>query len=227
MQLSGAAVVIALSLALSAPAYAQQAKSADDPTRIATKLGAAYSGDLYLSGSLAIGPKFKFNGRMSPSGLWSVGASYLLPVAILTVAAGKSSFDSGVEQTKYSVGGFVPLSQLGLKTGRFQLFVPFGYAYTNGKQVEMDQSLDEDAPMAVSSNSAYVGLMSLYPLSEKFTWMAGGNVSKGTRDYSGASVATGLSYHITGKDTVGVRASYVNNSFGQKTKLGVSYRHEF
>lgn len=96
-------LILLLCLAASSvPAHAEEEKSSDDPTKIATKVGITRASDEFsLSGSVAVGPKLKFNARVSESGLWSVGASYLLPVAILTFSAGKSHFDSGVEQTRY------------------------------------------------------------------------------------------------------------------------------
>lgn len=218
---------IALPLALATPVHAQSEKAAEDPTKIATKVGASFSDELSVSGSVAVGPKFKFNGRVSESGLWSVGASYLFPVAILTFSASKNKFDSGVEQTRYSLGGFVPLSNLGVKTGRLQLFVPFGYTYTDGRQVVTDIDQNENLPIGLSSNSAYVGVFMLRPLNDKLTLMVGGNFTKGTHDFSGISVGGGLSYHLTSNDTVGVSGSYIDNSFGQKEKVSISFRHEF
>lgn len=202
-------------------------KAAEDPTKIATKIGVAYSDELSVSGSLAIGPKLKLNGRVAKSGNWSLGASYLLPVAILTFAAGKSELSSGVKQTRYSLGGFVPLNQLGLKTGRWQLFVPFGYTYTKGELPVTDIDQQDGIPIQTSSNSAYVGLFTIRPLNERLTLIAGANLTKGTNDFSGIAAAGGLSYHLTGKDTVAVRASYVDNSFGSNSRIGISYQHEF
>jgi hypothetical protein len=205
----------------------QEQKAAEDPTKIATKVGASYAGELSVSGSMAVGPKFKFNGRIAKSGQWSLGASYLLPIAIVTFAAGRSELDSGIQQTRYSLGGFVPLARAGLKTGKWQIFVPFGYTYTNGRQAVTDLDQQEGIPIEVSSNSAYLGVFTIRPLTERLTLIAGANFSKGTNDFSGLAAAGGLSYHLTGKDTVSARASYVTNTFGQNTRLGVSYQHEF
>lgn len=202
-------------------------KAAEDPTKIATKVGIAYAGELSASGSVAIGPKLKLNGRIAESGNWSLGASYLFPVAILTFAAGRSEFESGVEQTRFSLGGFVPLNPLGVKTGKWQLFVPFGYTYTNGKLPVTDIDQQEGIPIQTSSNSAYVGLFTLRPLNARLTLLAGANLTKGTNDFSGVAAVGGVSYHLTERDTVAFRASYVDNSFGQKSRLGISYQHEF
>lgn len=206
---------------------AEPEKSDDDPTKIATKVGVSYSDEFSLSGSIAVGPKLKFNGRISESSQWSIGASYLFPVAILTFSAGRKEFDSGVTQTRYSLGGFVPLNELGLKTGKFMLFVPFGYSYTKGQQAVTDIDQTDSFPIVVSSNSAYVGVFVLRPLNEKFTLMGGANVTKGTNDFSGISVGGGVSYHLTEVDTLGISGSYIDNSFGQDEKIRFSFRHEF
>jgi hypothetical protein len=241
--------MLALALARVAPAHAQdqarapepdvparaedkgraleREKAAEDPTKISTRVGVSYSGELSVSGSMAVGPKFKFNGRIAKSGQWSLGASYLLPVAILTFAAGKSELDSGVQQTRYSLGGFVPLARIGVSTGKWQLFVPFGYTYTNGKQAVTDLDQQDGIPIEISSNSAYVGIFTIRPLNERLTLMTGANFSKGTNDFSGVAAAGGLSYHLTGNDTVAVRTSYVANSFGHNTRIGISFQHEF
>jgi len=208
-------------------ASGEEEKAAEDPTKISTRVGAAYAGELSASGSLAIGPRFKINGRVARSGQWSLGASYLLPVAILTFAAGRSELDTGVKQTRYSLGGFVPLNSLGLQTGKWQVFVPFGYSYTNSRQPVTDLDVQDGIPMQISSNSGYVGLFTIRPLTQRMTLMAGGNFTKGTHGFSGYAVAGGVSYHLGPNDTVAVRASHIDNTFGQKQRIGVSYQHEF
>ncbi len=211
------------------PANAQvlEEKAAEDPTKIATKVGVAYSDELSASGSIAIGPKFKFNARVAKSGQWSLGASYLLPVAIVTLTAGKSELDTGVLQKRYSIGGFVPLNQLGLKTGKWMLFVPFGYTYTNSRQPVTDLDQQDGIPIQVSSSSGYLGLFTLRPLGARLTLMAGANYTRGTHGYSGVAAGGGLSYHLTKRDTVALRGSFVHNTFGGKQRVGVSYQHEF
>ncbi len=220
-------IVVPVAARAAEPPAAPAEKSAEDPTKIATKAGAAYSGELSASGSVAFGVKFKVNGRVAESGQWSMGASYLLPVAILTFAAGKGELDTGVEQTRYSLGGFVPLRQLGLDTGRWQLFAPFGYTYTDSRQAVTDLDQQDGIPIQVSSSSGYVGLFALRPLSERLTLMGGANFTRGTKGFSGVAAAAGLSFHLSGRDTVALRASMVDNSFGQKKRIGISYQHEF
>ncbi|MCJ2178116.1 hypothetical protein [Novosphingobium album (ex Hu et al. 2023)] len=223
----GGIAVAAVGVVIAGPALAGEEKAAEDPTKIATKAGVSYSDELSVSGSVAVGAKFKFNGRIAKSGQWSLGASYLFPVAILTFAAGRSELDSGVKQTRYSLGGFVPLNQLGLKTGKWLIFVPFGYSHTNSRQPVTDIDQQDGIPIQISSNSGYVGLFTLRPLNRRLTFMAGANFTRGTHDFSGIAAAGGLSYHLTPNDTVAVRGSYIDNTFGQKKRIGISYQHEF
>lgn len=209
------------------PAPVEAEKAAEDPTKIATRAGIAFSDELSVSGSVAIGPKVKFNGRVAKSGQWSLGASYLFPVAILTFAAGKGELDSGVKQTRYSLGGFAPLAKWGLKTGKWMVFLPFGYTYTKGEQAVTDIDMQDGIPVQVSSNSGYIGLVTIRPLNQRLTLTAGGNYTKGTKGFSGIAAGAGLSYHLTADDTVALRASYVDNTFGSKQRIGISYQHEF
>ena len=57
--------------------------------------------------------------------------------------------------------------------------------------------------------------------------MAGANYTRGTNNFSGVAAAAGLSLHLTERDTVALRASYVDNSFGSKKRVGISLQHEF
>lgn len=225
--LGAAASIAALTTMTVVPAHAQASKAAEDPTKISTRVGLSYSDEASVSGSFAFGEKFKINGRISESGLWSAGASYLFPVAILTFSAARSSFDSGVEQTRYSLGGFVPLNDLGVETGQWRLFVPFGYTYTSGHGPVLEEDASDVMPIEMSSNSGYFGVFAMRPISDRLTFLAGANVSAGTNDFSGFGVSGGLSYHLTARDTLGLQAGYVDNSFGQNQKVTISYRHEF
>ena len=71
----GVAAAATVGIVAAAPATAQERsgppaeeKAAEDPTKIATKAGIAYAGELSVSGSLAFGPKFKVNGRVANQG---------------------------------------------------------------------------------------------------------------------------------------------------------------
>ena len=213
-------------LVLPLPTAAQE-KLAEDPTKVVTRIGAQYSDELTISGSLAFGPAAKINARVSESGQWSLGGSYLFSFGIVNIAAGKNEFDNGSVQTRYSIGGFVPLSTLGLKTGMWQVFTAFGYGYTEGDVASFDLDISEYVLVPISSNSGYIGLFAFKPLNEKLTFMTVGLGTKGSDDYSGYSVGAGLSYHLSERDTVSGFATYVDNTFGEEEKLTIGYRREF
>jgi hypothetical protein len=223
----GRAAVLSLSLAACVPAWAQAEKAAEDPTKIATKVGLIYSDEFAVAGSLAFGPVTKVNARISESGQWALGGSYLFPFAIVTFSAGRNELDSGVTQTHYSLGGFMPITAMGLKTGRWQLFVPFGYTRNNGQITVADAELGQSMTLEASNNSGYVGLFALRPLSERLTLMGGGLFSRGSDDFSGTALGVGLSMHLSPDDTIGLSAYAIDNSFGSEAKAGISYRHEF
>jgi len=223
----GLATALSLATVAQAQAPSQSEKAAEDPTKIATKLGVAYSDEFAISGSLAFGPVTKVNARITESGQWSLGGSYLFPFAIVTFSAGRNELDSGVTQTHYSLGGFMPITAMGVKTGRWQLFVPFGYTYNNGELTIADVELGQSMTLEASNNSVYVGLFALRPLSARLTLMGGGIFTRGSDDFSGTALGGGLPYHLSKDDTIGLSAHYIDNSYGSETKAGISYRHEF
>ena len=86
-----------LALFLAAPAAAQE-KLGDDPTKVTTKIGVKYNDEVSVSGSLAFGPVTKINARVSPSGDFSVGGSYLFRIGIINFAAVQPKNDNGLSQ---------------------------------------------------------------------------------------------------------------------------------
>lgn len=227
--LSAPAACLALLLA-SGPALAEEApaeKAAEDPTKIATKLGISYSDEFAVSGSLAFGPVTKANVRVTKSGQWQLGGSYLFPIGILNFSAGKNELNNGAEQTRYSLGSFVPFSALKIPTGKWQVFATFGYSHTTGSIPVDDFLLDETMTITLSNDSIYMGLFSIRPLSRRLTLLGGAIATRGTDDFSGLSAGAGLSWHLTETDTLAGFASYIDNSYGSDQKLHVSYRHEF
>ncbi|MXU64624.1 hypothetical protein GSH16_04135 [Rhodobacteraceae bacterium KN286] len=205
----------------------EQEKSSDDPTKIATKAGISYTDEAAISGSLAFGPATKVNARISESGQWSLGASYLFPFGIVTFSASSLEFDNEASQTRYSLGGFIPVTAMGVRTGNWQVFVPFGYTYTEGEVVVSALGIEDPFFVDVNSRSGYTGLFAIYPFNEQFTLLSGAVGTVGTDDFTGISLGTGLSYHFTEQDTLSVFASVIDNSFGSRDRLGISYRREF
>ncbi len=221
-------------LAIAGPALAQERSArtertqlADDPTKIITKLGVRYTEDVSISGSVAFGPVTKINASYSETGEWSLGGSYLFNFGIVNVAASHRELDNGTSQTQYSLGTFVPLSALGASTGKWQMFPMAGVNYIEGSSVDLDTVLSNDLPVATSSKGGYIGVMGLRPLNEKWVFRGVLVGSAGSDNYSGYTIGGGFSYMITKRDRVSAFASYIDNSFGTRDAIGISYSREF
>ena len=208
-------------------ARTEREQLADDPTKIITKLGVRYTEDLSISGSVAFGPVSKINASYSETGEWSLGGSYLFNFGIVNVAASRKDLDNGTSQTQYSLGTFVPLSALGAQTGQWQLFPMAGVNYVEGTAIDVDTTLSNDIPVATSSKGGYLGVMGLRPLSDKWVFRGVLVGSAGSDNYSGYTIGGGFSYMITKRDRVSAFASYIDNSFGTRDVVGISYSREF
>ena len=222
-------VVVALAFYASA-ASAQETsveKLSDDPTKVVTKIGARYSDFGTVFGSIAFGPVTKVNLSISEGGQWRIGGSYLFDFGIVNVSASEQDLDSGVTQTQYAIGTFVPLVALGIQPGGWLLFPAAGANYTEGDASGIDFDFGDAFPTEISSKGGYVGLLGLKPLSERWVVKAGGVLSAGSDDYSGSSIGAGVTFNASANDSISVFGSYIDNSFGQRELFGVSYTREF
>ena len=104
---------------------------ADDPTKIVTKIGGRYSEYGTIFGSIAFGPVTKINVSVSESDQWRVGGSYLFDFGIVNVSASEQELESGVTQTQYAIGTFVPLAVFGIQSGEWLLFSAAGFCQSN------------------------------------------------------------------------------------------------
>ena len=215
-----------LALFLAAPAAAQE-KLGDDPTKVTTKIGVKYNDEVSVSGSLAFGPVTKINARVSPSGDFSVGGSYLFRIGIINFAAGRSTYDDGVTQTNYALGTFVPLNALGLKSGKWLVFGTAGYNDSESNVTYFDEEVGDFLTVPLSNNSGYLGLFALRPISQTLTLQAGGIVIRGTDDYHGLAIGGGLTSDLSEKNSVTLSASHIDNSYTSDDRVGISLRHEF
>lgn len=202
-------------------------KLSDDPTKVVTKLGVRYTDYGSVSGSIAFGPVTKLNASYSENEDWSLGGSYLFKFGIVNFAASRKSLSGGTKQTQYSVGSFVPLSAFGIQPGGWQLFPMFGVNYTEGQTADVDLELDDLAFAATSSKGGYLGVLALKPISDDWTFKTVFVGSSGSNNYSGFSFGAGMTYSFTQKDSVSVFASYIDNTYGQREQIGISYKHEF
>lgn len=202
-------------------------KLSDDPTKVITKVGIRYADDTTVYGSIAFGPVTKINARATDNGDWSIGGSYLFKFGIVNVSGSKKVFENDVNQNQYSIGTFIPLSALGIKPAGWQLFTALGYNYTEGEYPYFDPESFEFSTITSTSQGGYLGLMALKSINPKWTFKAGVVAAKGSNDYSGLGGGAGLTYNFTPKDSFGINASYIDNSFGSRELYGVSYTHEF
>lgn len=220
--------ILCLALApFAAMAQEQSEKLADDPTKVVTQIGVrATNITTSVMGSIAFGPVNKLNLTYSENGEWSFGASHLFRLGIVNISGSNRELDSGIEQTLYSIGTFIPLSQL-TDTGKWQLFPTLGYNYAESEVPVYSPLVNEVITVPVTSHSAYLGLFGLRPLGPKWTALAGAVGVTGTDEYSAFSLGAGLTYNLTNKDSVTGFAGYSDNTFGSREVFGVGYKHQF
>lgn len=222
-------------------------KLSDDPTRVETKIGINYTdnydttdGGASISGSLAFDPVRKINVRVNSDGSeWRIGGSWLFDIGIVNFNFGENEFEDGSTQTNYSLGTFLPLSYFDIEPFGTQLFATAGYTYNDGEQKCNVKSIsspcfgqqpdinDDFILISNESNSAYVGLFALKPLSEKITLqgMLGGGT--GSNDYRGHWVGIGASYKLSERQSLSLFTFAMDNTYGAEEKLGISYKHTF
>ncbi|TCL09360.1 hypothetical protein BXY66_1405 [Shimia isoporae] len=225
--LAGLVFVLVAGCFVSGAAAEEREKLADDPTKIITVFGLSYSDKVTVSGSLAVGPVSKLNVRISDTGEWSFGGSYLFSFGIVNVAASRRNLNSGITQTQYSLGSFAPIYRAKENQMGWQVFAAFGFNYTEGSATNTELDLGELEGLTVSSRGGYLGAMALKPVSEAVTFKGMTMVSRGSGDYEGYGIGGGFTFNLSQRDTVNVMAFYSDNSFGQNDTFSVGYRREF
>lgn len=205
----------------------QSEKLSDDPTKIVTKLGFRYSDFATVFGSVAFGPVTKINVSVAEGEQWSLGGSYLFEFGIVNVAASRKTLSSGIAQSQYSVGTFVPLTALGIEPDGWLLFPAAGANYTEGSLASFEFDFGDALPIDTASKGGYLGMLALRPMTNDWVLKTGFVASAGSNDYSGFSLGAGLTYNATSQDSFSVFGSYIDNSFGQRELAGISYSREF
>ncbi|SNY63031.1 hypothetical protein [Enterobacter sp. CC120223-11] len=200
-----------------------QQKSDDDPTKVTTKVGVAWSdnydmndSNVDFSGSLAFDEARKMNVKVnSDASEWRVGGSWLFPVGILNFNFGKNEYPNGASQTNYSVGTFIPLSYFGFEPAGFQIFPMAGYTYNTGDQIVCDKNQHRACTesgfsgdpseengftaMDTSGSSGYLGAFVLKPLTPSLRLLSFAGVTYGSKNddgenYKGYFGGLGLGY---------------------------------
>ncbi|SFK63316.1 hypothetical protein [Shimia haliotis] len=202
-------------------------KLADDPTKVITKVGLSYSDKWTLSGSVAVGPVSKINVRLSDTGEWTAGGSYLFNFGIVNVSASQRELNSGVTQTQYSIGSYAPIYRATDNPKGWQVFAMFGANYTEGNGGAAVLDMPSGLSTEVESRGGYVGAMALKPISPLVVFKSFGVLSRGSNDYSGYGIGGGFTFNLSKRDTINVMAFYSDNSFGQNDSVSIGYRREF
>ena len=215
----------------------QNQKLAEDPTKVVTQVGFGYTDELKISGSLSLDPVKKINASVNhDASEWRVGGSWLFDLGILNFSFSKKEFDTGNDQTSYSVGTFIPLSAFGIEPYGWQIFPMAGLSYNEGNTVcevssgqcgTVDPFGQDFVTLATTSTGAYLGAFSIKPLSDKWTLLAFAVGSVGTDSYSGHFLGAGVGYRFTQQQSVSTYAYTQDNTYGTDSQLGLAYRYQF
>ena len=198
------------------PVKSSEIKNQEDPTKVVTKVGLGYNGDLVLSGSFSLSKTNKINGSINSDGSeWRLGGSWLLPKGIINFNVDVDDF-----RTSLSVGTFVPLSAFGVDTGKWMLFPLAGLSVTQGERDENNIKPDK-------TYGAYGGMFFLRPINEQLTFIGWGVGSLGTNDYSSLGAGAGLSYKLDKSQSVNVVSFISDDIYRTDTTVGINYRYEF
>lgn len=203
----------------------------EDPTKIITKVSIGFNEDFTLSGSIGLDAVRKINVRINDDAShWKVGGSWLFDKGIVNANAMHTELDHGAEKDSYSIGTFIPLSKFGFQPFDVQIFSMFGFNKTDGDYAipNTDLELQKDYILTPnSSNGGYIAYFALKPLSEQWTVMSFGGLSKGSDDYSGSWFGTGLSYKIDQHQSFNTYGFVSDDDYGSNQKVGFSYTYEF
>ncbi len=221
--------LVTLSLLASFSLSAKE-KHHEDPTKIVTKAGIAYSDGLKFSGSIGLDEARMINARVNADGdEWRLGGSWLLPMGIVNFNFSRTDYDYDSYKNNYSIGTFVPLSYFGIEPMGWQIFPMAGYSYNDGEvAVFDDSSVSEDFYlMPTSTHGGYIGAFALKPLTQKWSIMSFAGGSMGSDDYSGYWGGAGASYKISDAQSFNFYGVIAEDDFGENNSIGASYTYEF
>lgn len=205
-------------------------KHHEDPTKVITKFGVGYSDDLTFSGSIALDQLRKINGKINTDASeWRLGGSWLFDFGILNFSIGRSEYNDGGQKETYSVGTFLPLNVLGVDTGDWMVFPMAGINHNKIDLIieEDPESLDELVMMQNTNNGGYLGAMALRPLTKYISVMVFAGGGLGSDDYSNIWTGAGASYKLNDNQALRFFGFYANDTFGNTSKLSISYSYEF
>ena len=222
--------LVLLSCFASAEEKTEEEKHPDDPTKVITRVGLGYTDDLVISGSLAIDEVRKINVRTNlDASEWRLGGSWLFDFGILNFALNRSEYDAGGYKNNYSVGTFLPLSFLGVDTGKWMVFPMAGFSHNTGETiVNDDNSIEDNIVMQLNtSNGGYVGAFALRPITENWSFLTFAGGGMGSDDYTSMWGGGGFSYKFNGHHSLNMFGFISDDDFGRVSKLGLAYTYEF
>lgn len=224
-------IITTLSLAvLNTFSYASE-KNPEDPTKVITTLGVGYTDEFVFSGSLSLDATRKINGRINEDGSeWRLGGSWLFNFGIVNFNFSRTDYDDGAYKNSYSVGTFIPMSALGVSTGKWQVFPMAGFNHNEGENYVEGEDLtftNDYVLLPNSSDGGYIGAFVLRPLNEQWTFLSILGVSKGSNSYSGTWGGIGISYRITDNQSMNSFAFVSDDDYGRVEKISISYTYEF
>jgi len=206
-------------------------KNPEDPTKIVTRLGAGYNGDVTVNGSFGLDKARMISGYSNSDATeWRLGGSWLFEKGIVNFSFKKTQYDSGGDSISYNIGSYIPLKVFGFEPCGWQIFPSFGFNYTEGDLVASLDPLSPENPLLIpfDSKGIYLGVFTLKPINDQWTLMIGLGGSYGKDDTTNIYGGTGLSYRFTKKQSLNLFYSLSNSSqFGSNDTLGINYRFEF
>ena len=193
-------------------------KNLEDPTKIITKFGVGYNGDLTFRGSVGLDETRKLNFSINDNATeWSAGASWLFPVGIANV------YVSGDEnRTSYNLGTYVPLSAFKVDTGKWMIFPMAGFSYTQPKD-----DVDYMGNKQLDSYGGYLGVFVLRPINARLSLISWGGGNLGTESYYSYWIGGGLSYRMTNRQSINFIGTASEDTCRTNKKLGANYTYEF
>ncbi|WOT06863.1 hypothetical protein [Shewanella youngdeokensis] len=185
-------------------------KHLDDPTRIMTKVGAGYDGELTFNGSIGLDETRMLRGQINADGSeWQLGGSWLFDKGIL------NAYLNGHEQRNtYNLGTYVSLSLMGVDTGKWMVFPMAGVTFVDGKKGNDN------------STGAYLGAFAIRPINAQWSAVTYAGGSIGSNSYSSLWLGAGASYKITSKHSVRLMGSYSDDNYRTDNKVSFSYNYE-
>lgn len=228
--------LIVLSLALlscltTAEESVQKEKHHDDPTKVITRAGFGYTDDLSISGSLALDQTRKINARTNFDATeWRLGGSWLFDFGIVNFGLSRSEYDNGGYKNSYSLGTYLPLSVLGVDTGKWMVFPMAGFSHNTGESIthEENSTLEDNIVMQQNaSNGGYLGAFAIRPITEHWSFLGFAGGGLGSDDYSSTWGGGGMSYKVNAHHSFNVFGFVSDDNFGTISKLGFTYTYEF